>query len=349
MAAKAAKSPRSASPVKVSKRLKPGAKRPSARTAPAPKKKTAAKKRLPDGSGRSGQAAAANVNFTHIDRIVFPRPGYTKGDVIDFYLRVADKLLPQLKDRPITLERFPEGVKPGAPQFWQKNTPAYYPKWIARAKLATQDDKPVEYTLVNDLESLMYLVNQNVLTFHVWFSRVKPASAADVPDFVLFDVDPHQSTFANAVTVARTLHEILNESGVENFVKTSGKTGLHVMAPWPAAGAKDVTYSAARSWAEAIAQRAAAALPAIATTERMIAKRGQRVYVDAMQNAKGKHAVPPYVLRATPEATVSMPLDWKELTTKLSPNQFDLRTALRRIEKQRTDPLAALTGSNSAR
>jgi bifunctional non-homologous end joining protein LigD len=283
---------------------------------------------------------------------VFPQPGFTKGDVIEFYLRVADKLLPHLQGRPITLERFPEGVKPGAPQFWQKNTPEYYPKWIERVKLATQDDKPVQYTLVNDVEALMYLVNQNVLTFHVWFSRVSPAGAADVPDFVLFDVDPHQSTFANAVTVARTLHEILDDAGVENFVKTSGKSGLHVMAPWPAAPAgraKDLTYGAARGWAEDIAHRAAAALPAIATTERMIAKRGQRVYVDAMQNAKGKHAVPPYVLRATPQATVSMPLDWKELTPRLSPGQFDLRTALRRIENQRKDPLAALTGASRSR
>src|SRR5206468_4466694 len=132
------------------------------------------------------------------------------------------------------------------------------------------------------------------------------------------------------------VHEILDEEGVKNFVKTTGKSGLHVMTPWPPLRSKAGGYDEARSWAAEIAQRAADALPDIATTERMIAKRGSRVYVDAMQNAKGKHAVPPYILRATPAATVSMPLEWKEVTAKLSPKKFELKTALKRIEKQKT-------------
>src|SRR5689334_25187317 len=107
-------------------------------------------------------SGTSKVKFTHTDRVVFPEAGYTKGDVIEFYLRVADKLLPHLRDRPVTLERLPEGVKEGSPHFWQKNTPTYYPKWIPRAKLPTLEDKPVDYAIVNDLESLMYLVNQNV-------------------------------------------------------------------------------------------------------------------------------------------------------------------------------------------
>ena len=278
------------------------------------------------------------VKFTSVDRVVFPEKGYTKGDVIAFYLRVAPKLLPHLRDRPVTLERLPEGVKEGAPHFWQKNTPAYYPSWIPRAKMPTETGKPVEYVLVNDEETLAYLVNQNVLTFHTWFSRMKQP---DVPDFVLFDVDPHQSTFANAIKVAHALHEILDGEKVKNYIKTSGKTGLHVMTPWDG---KSGGYEKARTWAAGIAQRAADALPKIATTERMISKRGSRVYVDAMQNARGKHFVPPYVLRATPAATVSMPIEWKDLTPKFSPAQFDLKSAIKRIEKQKSDPLSVLTG-----
>jgi bifunctional non-homologous end joining protein LigD len=195
-----------------------------------------------------------DISFSSLERVVFPQTGYTKGDVLEFYAKVADKLLPHLRDRPITIERFPSGVGEGAEHFWQKNTPAYYPKWIPRVKIKSSDGgKPVEYALVNDLPSLLYLVNQNALTFHVWFSRVK---RLDIPDFVLFDVDPHQSTFANAVTVARTLHVMLDDAGVENFIKTTGKSGLHVMTPWDK---KRGGYEAVQTWAEQLAREAAAA------------------------------------------------------------------------------------------
>jgi len=282
---------------------------------------------------------SARVQFTHTDRVVFPDAGYTKGDVIEAYLRVSGKLLPHLRDRPVTLERLPEGVKEGAPHFWQKNTPSYYPSWIPRTRQPTDAGKPVDYVLINNAESLVWLVNQNVMTFHTWFSRVK---APDRPDFVLFDIDPHQSTFANAVAVAKICHEVLSdEEKVDSFIKTTGKSGLHVMTPWRGKGG----YEEARPWAEKVAARVAQAAPKIATVERMIAKRGNRVYVDAMQNAKGKHSVPPYMLRATPAATVSMPLEWKELTSKLSPKQFDLKTAIKRIERMTKDPLLVLTGA----
>jgi len=279
----------------------------------------------------------SDVKFTHVERVVFPDAGLTKGDVLEYYAKVSDKLLPHLRDRPITLERMPEGI--AGQHFWQKNTPAYYPKWIPRVKLPTEKGTKVDYTLVNDLRTLLYLVNQNAITFHTWFSRVKKP---DVPDFVLFDIDPHQSTFPNAVKVATTLHEILDDEGVENFVKTSGKSGLHVLIPW---NSKSGGFDKARGYAAGIAQRVADALPKIATTERSISARGSRVYVDAMQNAKGKHAVPPYVLGATPTATASMLLKWSDLTPKLSPKQFDMKTALQRIARMKTDPLKVLTGS----
>ena len=283
---------------------------------------------------------STDVKFTHLDRIVFPASKITKGDVIEYYAKVADKLLPHLRDRPVTLERFPEGIGEKAPRFWQKNTPEYYPKWIKRVALPTEKGTKVSYTLVNDLQTLLYLANQNVLTFHVWFSRVQKP---DVPDFVLFDIDPHQSTFANAIKVAVELHALLDkEEKIENFIKTSGKTGLHVLTPW---NAKKGGYEEARSWAAEVAQRVADRLPRIATTERSIDRRGNRVYVDAMQNAKGKHSVAPYSLRATPNATVSMPLKWSEVTAKLSPEKFDLKSALQRIVKEKSDPLISLTGN----
>ncbi|HMC65817.1 MAG TPA: hypothetical protein VKI65_12835, partial [Gemmataceae bacterium] len=204
-----------------------------------------------------------------------------------------------------------------------------------RVELPTEDGKKVHYVLVNNIETLLYLVNQGTLTFHVWFSRVE---SLDRPDFVLFDLDPSQASFADVVAVAKRLHTILSDEGVEAFVKTSGKTGLHVLVAWEREGG----YDKARGWALDVAKRVVEALPEKATVERSKAKRGRRVYVDVMQNARGRHAVPPYVLRAVPQATVSTPLEWRELTEKLDPADFNIKTIFRRLARQKRDLFAPL-------
>jgi bifunctional non-homologous end joining protein LigD len=284
----------------------------------------------------TARGARNGVTITHPEKILFPDDGITKGDVIEFYRRIAPRLLPHLRDRPVTLERLPEGIGGGdKPHFWQKDTPAHYPDWIARAELPSERGKPVRYALVNDLHTLLYLVNQGALTFHVWFSRVEDLGR---PDFVLFDLDPGGAAFADVVAVARRLHDVLDEEGSKPLVKTSGKTGLHVLVPWEQEGG----YDAARGWAEQIARRVAEALPDVATLERSKAKRHGRVYVDVMQNARGHHAVPPYVLRAVPGAPVSTPLAWREVTPDLDPSRFNLKTIFRRLSRQKRDPMAAL-------
>jgi bifunctional non-homologous end joining protein LigD len=241
----------------------------------------------------------------------------------------------------MTLERLPAGVggRGSAPHVWQKRTPAHYPAWIPRVRLPSDTGGPVDYVLVNDEPTLLYLVNQGTITFHPFLSRV---GSLDTPDYVLFDVDPHQSTFANAVVVARELREELEKQGAEARVKTSGKSGLHVMTPWKSDG----SYDESRAWALGIAEAVEARLPAIATTQRSIKKRGRRVYVDVMQNARGRHVVPPYVVRATPAATVSMPLDWKELTSRLDPGRFTITTAPTRL-KGKKDPMLALLNTSA--
>jgi bifunctional non-homologous end joining protein LigD len=169
----------------------------------------------------------------------------------------------------------------------------------------------------------------------VWFSRV---ANLDRPDFVLFDLDPGGADFADAVAVAKTLHRILQAEDKEAFVKTSGKTGLHVLVTWDGRGGYDET----RAWALTIAMRLTKEMPKQATTEIRKAKRGRRVYVDTMQNAKGHHAVPPYVLRAVPGAPVSTPLDWRELNPALDPGKFNLRTLFGRLARKKQDPMAGL-------
>jgi bifunctional non-homologous end joining protein LigD len=304
---------------------------------PASAAQTPRARRAPAGTtARRRGTEPRDVELTHQDKVIYPQDGITKADVAAYYRKVASRLLPFLRDRPVTLERLPDGLGEGKPHFWQKNTPASYPAWIPRADLETERGKPVAYALVNDLPTLLYLVNQGTLTFHPWLSRV---GSLDRPDFVLFDLDPGGAPFRDVVTVARRLHDELTAEGREAVVKTSGKTGLHVLVPWREKGG----YDEARAWAQGVASRVAEALPATATGDIRKARRGGRVYIDVMQNARGHHAVAPYVLRAVPGATVSTPLRWAELKPGLDPRQFTLRTVPARLARQKGDPLALLT------
>jgi bifunctional non-homologous end joining protein LigD len=279
--------------------------------------------------------APEELEITHPEKVLYPEDGITKADVAAYYRAVAPRLLPFLRDRPVTLERLPDGLGEGKPHFWQKNTPASYPAWIPRVELETGRGKPVAYALVNDLPTLLYLVNQGALTFHPWLSRV---GSLDRPDFVLFDLDRGEASFADVVRVARRLHEELAGAGREAVVKTSGKTGLHVLVPWREEGG----YDQAREWALEVAGRMAGALPEAATVEVRKAKRHGRVYIDVLQNARGHHAVAPYVLRAVPGATVSTPLRWAEVKAGLDPRRFTLRTVPARLARLQEDPLAVL-------
>ncbi len=293
------------------------------------------KKRQSAAKPTRASRAPGNVQITHPDKVLFPEEGYTKADVAAFYEAMAPRLLPFLRDRPITVERLPDGLGKDRPHFWQKHTPPSYPSWIPRVELPTERGKPVAYLLVNDLPTLLYLVNQGVLTFHPWLSRI---GSLDRPDFVLFDLDPGEASFTDLIPIARLLHEELKAEKQEAVIKTSGKTGLHVLVPWHADGG----FDAAREWAREVATRVAEALPDQATVEIRKEKRKGRVYLDVLQNARGHHAVPPYVLRPVPEATVSTPLRWSELKPDLDPGRFTLRTVPARVARLKEDPLAAL-------
>jgi bifunctional non-homologous end joining protein LigD len=280
-------------------------------------------------------SAPPDIVVTHPEKLLFPEAGITKGEVCSYYRRIADRLLPYLRDRPVTLERLPEGVGEGQPHFWQKNLGDSYPEWIARIELPSEQGKPVHYGLVNDVQTLLYLVNQNTITFHVWLS---PIGSLDRPDFVLLDLDRGEASFDDVVVVAHTLRRRLELEGVQAVVKTSGKSGLHVLTRWQGQGGHDEARAWARTWAERVVNE----LPALATLEIRKAKRGQRVYLDVTENAYGRHVVPPYCLRAVPTAAVSLPLSWRQLTARLDPAAFNLRTVFRRLGQQKEDPMAGL-------
>jgi bifunctional non-homologous end joining protein LigD len=289
-----------------------------------------------------GAASAGEVRVTHPERVLFPDSGLTKGDLFAYYGRIAGRLLPYLKDRPITLERLPDGLTgPDAPHFWQKDTPEHYPDWIPRVEVPTEQGKTVRYAMVNDRATLLYLVNQGTVTFHIWASRV---TDLDRPDFVLFDLDRGEAPFPEVVAVARAVRAVVEHQGRGAFVKTSGKTGLHVLVPCPWAS----DYETARSWARKQAECVVSEMPDRATTEIRKAKRQGRVYIDVLQNARGHHAVPPFVVRAVPGATVSTPLSWREVTGRLDPSAFNVQTVPRRVARQQADPFENLVASFGA-
>src|SRR3954469_10098773 len=248
------------------------------------KKGTQARREKPKGSGAPSRkrttppstAHAGKVTFTHVDKVMFPGADITKGDLLQYYINISDKLLPHLRDRPLTLERMPDGVGEGKPRFWQKNTPDYCPSWIPRVELPSEDGKRVRYALVNDANTLAYLVNQGAITFHPFLSRVKSLNR---PDFVLFDLDPGGAEFAVVVRIAKTIRDVLLEGDVQPLVKTSGKSGLHVLVPWLQRGG----YDEAREWAMGVAQTVIGKLPDVATVERLKAGREGRVYSDVIQ------------------------------------------------------------------
>jgi bifunctional non-homologous end joining protein LigD len=210
---------------------------------------------------RTSEPPKERITFTNSEKLMYPEAGITKGDVLDFYRRMATRLVPYLRDRPATLERLPGGLHGSdAPHFWQKRTPGDYPDWLKRIKLPSEGVEAVPDVLVNDEATLLSLVNQGTLTFHVGFSRI---ADLDRPDFVLFDLDPGEASFTDAVAIAKALHVVLRAEGRQAFVKTSGKTGLHVSTPWE----QQANYEEARAWALGMAQRVVDTLSDLATVE----------------------------------------------------------------------------------
>lgn len=270
---------------------------------------------------------------TNADKVFWPDDGYTKGDLIDYYTSVADHLLPYLSDRPVVLDRYPDGID--GTSFFQKNAPDYVPDWIRTQRIERDDGAGNTYFIVEDAESLRYIINTGAIPLHVWASRV---GSIDTPDWCTLDLDPKSAPFTDVVTVARTIREVCDEMGLPSFPKTSGKTGLHVLVPMGA----PMNYEQQKLLGALIASVVESRLVDIATTIRMPAKRGDKVYIDHLQNGRGKLIVAPYSVRPVPGATVSAPLRWSEVTPSLDISRFTIRSMPRRLARLADDPLAGV-------
>jgi bifunctional non-homologous end joining protein LigD len=279
---------------------------------------------------RFGRAA---VELSHPDKVLFPDDGVTKRDLVGYYLAVADRMLPLIAERPVTMIRYPDGI--GAHPILQKNAPDYFPDWITRAEVAKQGGS-VRHVIADRPATLAYLANQACVEIHVFLSRV---GSLDHPDQLIFDLDPpDDDQFAGVVRAALLLRELLeSDLGLTAYVKTTGGKGLHVHVPLDAAADFDAVRALARSAGEVLAARA----PDLVSTEQRKDKRGGLIYADPMRNAYGQHAAAPYSVRGRPGAPAATPLDWAELDDKaLSPHQFTVATMPGRLAA--ADPWAGL-------
>ncbi len=261
------------------------------------------------------------VSFSNLDKILYPKLKVTKAQFIEYYIKMAPLMLPFLKDRPIVLTRYPEGVE--GEGFYEKNAPEGMPNWARTIKLYSHSaHRNVNYIVCNDLDTLIWLANLAAVEIHMPLSKV---DARETPDFLFFDVDPEPScTMDNAAQVALLLKEKLDMLGLKSYVKTSGKKGLHVMVPI----ARKYTFSQTRTFVHAVGIQLMRESSEV-VSEFSDTKKPDHVFMDYTQNSHGRTMVCPYSLRVTPEASVSTPLEWADLKKKLKPAEFNIQTVPR--------------------
>ncbi len=267
------------------------------------------------------------VKLSNLDKVYFPSSGHTKRDLLDYSHDVAEFMLPHLLNRPATLKRFPQGID--RPWFFQKEAGEHMPPWVRTAPLPSKGERTyINYVLCNDCPTLLYLVNLGCIDHNVWMSR---AATPDQPDFVLLDLDPGPDAgFDKVVRVAQAIRRVLEKYEILGFPKTSGATGMHILLPL----APGHSFAQSSRFAEIVLRLAAAEVPDLTTDVWSVADRPRdRVFLDFRQNAPGKTIPPPYSPRAYPGATVSTPLQWKELTRSLDPSRFTITNLRRRLEK----------------
>jgi bifunctional non-homologous end joining protein LigD len=284
----------------------------------------------------SRPAAERTFKATNLNKVFWPAEGYTKGDLISYYETIAPWMLPYLKDRPVVLTRYPDGI--AGKSFFQKDAPGFAPPWIRTEKIYSPDSKrEISYFVLESAEALAYMANMGAIPIHIWSSHFPHLER---PDWLLFDIDPKNSTTEQAVIVARETGAVLREAGMRPYVKTSGQMGLHVVV-----GLEPLyTYEQAKMFCELVARVVLRRAPESATLIRDHAARKGRAYIDYMQLGYGKTIAGPFAARPVAGAPVSAPLKWPELKNKLDPVVFNIKTMAARMARLRSDPfVGALT------
>ena len=253
------------------------------------------------------------IDISHEDKIFFPKAKITKGDVIDYFWRVAKVMLPHVRGRPLAMRRHPDGIE--GEGFFQKEVPDYFPRWIKRVTTPRKEGGKVDNVVCDNAATLVYLANQACFTPHVWLSR---RDKLDCPDQLIFDLDPPGTKFALVRFAAKALRDFLDELGLCAFVKTTGSRGLHVIVALD----RKQDFDTAREFAQDVA--------------RVLANR--HPYLDTARNSYAQHAVAPYAVRAIEGAPIATPLSWEEVNdSKVDAQRFTVKNIFQRLSRK-SDP-----------
>jgi bifunctional non-homologous end joining protein LigD len=272
------------------------------------------------------------VPLSNLKKVFWPNEKYTKGDLIEYYRAVSPWLLPYLKDRPLVLTRFPDGIE--GKSFYQKDAPDFTPDWIRTVPIWSEDtQRQVNYFVCDNVETLLYVANMGSIPLHIWASR---ADSLELPDWCIIDLDPKGAPFSDVIEVALSLHRLCEDLELPHYVKTSGSTGLHVLIPL----AQQCTFDQSRDLGELLARVVVGELPEISTIVRQVRGREGKVYLDYLQNRHGQLIVAPFSVRPLPGAPVSMPLTWREVNKKLENSQHTIVTAPTRLARLKQDPVS---------
>jgi bifunctional non-homologous end joining protein LigD len=273
------------------------------------------------GDGTVALPDGGTLDVSSLDKVYFPKHGWTKGDLMRYYVRVAPRLLPRMADRPLVLKRYPDGVE--GKSFFQQNAPDDPPDVVRVETIRGAGGEPQRRFVGGDLGTLLYIVQLGTISVDPWNARV---GSLDRVDFAILDLDPGDgATFRTAVAVARLVKRELDRRSLEGELKTSGKRGLHIHVPLAGGASEEEALALAQEIAEAVASTD----PAIATVERTVrARPAGTVYVDYLQNIIAKPVAAAWSVRATPDATISMPLGWNELKDDLDPRRFTIERVM---------------------
>lgn len=279
----------------------------------------------PPAMPRPPEPPTTSQRFTNLDKIYWPERNLTKGDLIAYYQEMAPYILPYLLDRPQSLNRFPNGIH--GPHFFQKDMKTALPEWAETITLTSDDGETTRYLVCANVETLLYMANLGCIEMNPWNSRVE---SLDCPDYLVLDLDPEAIEFAAVVKTAQVTKQILDQAKTKAFIKTSGKTGLHIHIPLKGGYETEVAAQFSKLVATLVHQQ----IPDITSLKRSPKGRQGKVYVDFLQNSKGQTLAAPYSLRPTPEATVSTPLAWDEVTESLNPKNFTIATIGERVQQK---------------
>ncbi len=274
------------------------------------------------------------IEISRPEKVLFPEDGITKGELVEYYARIAPRMLPHLRDRPLTLERYPNGI--GTKRFFQKEVSSYFPDWIQRVTVKKVGGT-VTHVVCNDTATLVYIANQACVTPHIFLSRLDKVHH---PDQLVFDLDPQGDDFELVRSTARAFKQLLDELELPAFLKTTGSRGLHVVVPLQ----RRETYDSVRDFAREVAGIVVSQAPKERTIEQLKVQRGDRIFIDTNRNGYAQLVAPAYAVRARKRAPVSVPLDWADLRKKnLRANSFTIHNLFDQTEHG-ADPWAEFWG-----